>query len=637
MYIVFTYILGGRSTSDIVVNDAVLREAIRGIAGTDTFFSKGGMNDDIKDDDQSSIDNLFENRVINWVTIREPLDTVLHNKRGIWETRSAGHIKHEYTSHSAMNAIFKWFDYMMKNPGLKIIDDLIDVFTDNKHDLNCILTKIYNNKYKDKIVNIKSKFITDPLGKDGIKYCGNSYINDYNGNIKWFQCSKCKVMKYCSREHQRKNWKYHKYGCFVYNDNNVIQSKQLIKDKYLMSKIMKDFKECIDHKRFSVNIVNYLERINRQLNEYIGQPFDVLFKNKLYSDCYDFGIIKISDGLTEISKIIEKEYSDSDIIKLWSIPGFNQYMLNVPLLCQESINGIKGGNNEINYKNLDLCEMSNFTLNVLLITIHNGKTFRVKLPMFEMVCIRLFELIQSKHFINDCFQLMDKLLNVLIKLMPLIKDDELELKTIQYGDIICGMSLMETYNNIQTTGKYYNFIDIKNAFNFIEVILNDISRNDIITVYSLQNMHYIFYELCIMNTSLKNRNNEDKILIKRINLFRNALSECVYGNIIPTSLSFQIKKSNIFIEKILALKILSNNIWKTFDKEMCCFYVYYYWYFMRYDTETLYNIYNKYIKDNNGNKRTLIEIAKIYFDNNICNDNNSSKNKIILETCKHYV
>ena len=39
------------------------------------------------------------------------------------------------------------------------------------------------------------------------------------------KCSSCRLVYYCSQEHQREHWKYHKESCAVWTKNRLAKEK----------------------------------------------------------------------------------------------------------------------------------------------------------------------------------------------------------------------------------------------------------------------------------------------------------------------------------------------------------------------------------------------------------------------------
>jgi hypothetical protein len=50
----------------------------------------------------------FLKHAINWVTSHERVDSTLQVRHGACQNRSAGHIKHTYTSGTAFGSVFDW-------------------------------------------------------------------------------------------------------------------------------------------------------------------------------------------------------------------------------------------------------------------------------------------------------------------------------------------------------------------------------------------------------------------------------------------------------------------------------------------------------------------------------------------------
>merc|ERR1712154_236686 len=95
---------GGMATTRLLNNKTeYLLPRIRGVAGTDTFFGKP-LNKEIQE--------VYNKRIVNWVTSSQPLGTILSNT--VPKRVSAGHQAHEYTSASAFPQIISYFDAMMK-------------------------------------------------------------------------------------------------------------------------------------------------------------------------------------------------------------------------------------------------------------------------------------------------------------------------------------------------------------------------------------------------------------------------------------------------------------------------------------------------------------------------------------------
>eukprot|EP00484_Ammonia_sp_Unknown_P005013 CAMPEP_0197073814 /NCGR_PEP_ID=MMETSP1384-20130603/210796_1 /TAXON_ID=29189 /ORGANISM="Ammonia sp." /LENGTH=439 /DNA_ID=CAMNT_0042512655 /DNA_START=52 /DNA_END=1371 /DNA_ORIENTATION=+ len=94
---------GGMATTRLL-NDKTkhLLPRIRGVAGTDTFFGRAQTK---------QVQRVYERHIVNYVTSREELGTVLSNT--VPKRLSAGHSAHEYTSASAFAQIFSYFDAML--------------------------------------------------------------------------------------------------------------------------------------------------------------------------------------------------------------------------------------------------------------------------------------------------------------------------------------------------------------------------------------------------------------------------------------------------------------------------------------------------------------------------------------------
>merc|ERR1712228_647734 len=104
---------GGIATTHLL-NDRTehLLPRIRAVAGTDTFFGKAK---------NKKIQNVYKQRIVNWVTSSEPLGTIL--SESVPKRVSAGHSAHEYTSASAFKQIMNYFDAMLKMNKMMNIDD----------------------------------------------------------------------------------------------------------------------------------------------------------------------------------------------------------------------------------------------------------------------------------------------------------------------------------------------------------------------------------------------------------------------------------------------------------------------------------------------------------------------------------
>ena len=105
---------GGIATSRLL-NDRTkyLLPRIRGVAGTDTFFSKAK---------NKNVESVYKKRIVNWVTSTEPLGTILSDTT-VPKRVSAGHTAHEYTSASAFKHIMNYFDAMLKMAKMMNVDD----------------------------------------------------------------------------------------------------------------------------------------------------------------------------------------------------------------------------------------------------------------------------------------------------------------------------------------------------------------------------------------------------------------------------------------------------------------------------------------------------------------------------------
>lgn len=85
--------------------------------------------------------SFFKERAINWASAYDPLDTKIKTSMEYTPTLSAGTDKHEYTSYSSMNSIFKWFiKKYAEHTGTPLPDDL-DLKNDES-DLNSSKKKV---------------------------------------------------------------------------------------------------------------------------------------------------------------------------------------------------------------------------------------------------------------------------------------------------------------------------------------------------------------------------------------------------------------------------------------------------------------------------------------------------------------
>ena len=104
---------GGMATTRLLnERTKFLTPRIRGVAGTDTFFGRASTQ---------RVQALYRKHIVNWVTSREPLGTIL--SESVPKRVSAGHTAHEYTSAAAMRHIFNFFDAMLTVNGKEAVKD----------------------------------------------------------------------------------------------------------------------------------------------------------------------------------------------------------------------------------------------------------------------------------------------------------------------------------------------------------------------------------------------------------------------------------------------------------------------------------------------------------------------------------
>ena len=128
---------GGVSTLHLVnTHIEEFKKRVFAIALTDSVHSFQHQ----KDGGKAAI-SFFKERAINWASAYDPLDTKLKTTMDHTPTLSAGTDKHEYTSYSSMNSIFKWFmKKYAEHTGTPLPDDL-DLKNDES-DLNSSKKKV---------------------------------------------------------------------------------------------------------------------------------------------------------------------------------------------------------------------------------------------------------------------------------------------------------------------------------------------------------------------------------------------------------------------------------------------------------------------------------------------------------------
>ncbi|KAL4227524.1 hypothetical protein ACF0H5_012968 [Mactra antiquata] len=101
---------GGVGTVELSKNHITeFKEKVFAIAFTDSVHSLKMQRAD------AEVIEYYKEHVINWASAYDPLDEPLINTRDETVTVSAGTDKHEYTSYSSMNSIFKYFTEKYEN------------------------------------------------------------------------------------------------------------------------------------------------------------------------------------------------------------------------------------------------------------------------------------------------------------------------------------------------------------------------------------------------------------------------------------------------------------------------------------------------------------------------------------------
>jgi len=109
--LVVAHSFGGVVTARLAEKTEDFIDRVKAVALTDSVHALRHM------DVHKLVEKFYENNVINWVCaptpVNSPVKSHLSQRGGDCALRSAGVMKHELTSHSAKESVFKWFDQML--------------------------------------------------------------------------------------------------------------------------------------------------------------------------------------------------------------------------------------------------------------------------------------------------------------------------------------------------------------------------------------------------------------------------------------------------------------------------------------------------------------------------------------------
>eukprot|EP01084_Bolivina_argentea_P168117 291622_1 len=242
-------------------------------------------------------------------------------------------------------------------------------------------------------------------------------------NIFLYHCPKCKLFTYCDEKCFQSNWRYHGYTCAIVTND---QQQKIAK---LPSQIcMKKIKQTLF--KPSSKLVYYLKRIHYILKQ--GES----------DDTGDIGMdLHTSQRIHSHSKESLIKY----INILWSCYGMAEFVLNVPIIryfrCKlyseygfpPEYSKLEDNWDELHDKigeTNDSYELTFFVVNFLCNAIttqgtqmrpgascwdHYQSEFLSinDVPMFNVVCKRIFEIWSDIHVIEDCGDALAPIINVI--------------------------------------------------------------------------------------------------------------------------------------------------------------------------------------------------------------------------------